>query len=116
MVYILKIKDKFDAAHRIMGVDKKCENMHGHTFHIEVEFRYDRLNENGVCEDFGILKELVGRVVKRLDHSYLNDILEQPTSERLAEMIYKLIKEWNNAIYKVTVWETERAGVEYCED
>lgn len=115
-MYTLRIKDKFDAAHMLEGIAKKCENLHGHTFHVEVEFRYNELNEHGVAEDFVMLKKLVREVTDSFDHKYLNSILEQPTSERVAKMIYGLLKKQNNKVYKVTVWETESAGVEYYED
>jgi len=116
MVYIAKIKSKFDAAHKIAGVNKKCENLHGHTYHIEVQFKYEKLGENGVCEDFTNLKNIVREAIDSFDHTYLNDTVEQPTAENIAGLVYELIKSENSNIYKVIVWETENAGVEYYED
>jgi 6-pyruvoyltetrahydropterin/6-carboxytetrahydropterin synthase len=55
----------------------------------------------------GIVKE---RVISRFDHSYINDIIEQPTAENIANWIWDRIETYvrrpNCALSSVEVWET----------
>jgi 6-pyruvoyltetrahydropterin/6-carboxytetrahydropterin synthase len=50
------------------------------------------------------------RVVSRLDHSYVNDVIEQPTAENIAHWIWEQIEAHvrrpNCALSSVEVWET----------
>ena len=66
--------------------------------------------------DFGVLKGLVSeRVLVRLDHSYLNDILPQPTAERIALWIWGELEPALEALraelFEVQVWETATCSV-----
>ena len=61
--------------------------------------------------DFTDLSNIVKeRVVSRLDHSYINDIIEQPTAENIAHWIWDQIETYvrrpNCALSSVEVWET----------
>jgi len=47
------------------------------------------VHENGMVVDFVLLKKIVGRrVLEKMDHQYLNYVVENPSSERLAEWIW----------------------------
>jgi len=84
----LKREFTFDAAHRLEHYHGKCEALHGHTYRFAVVLRGEPAAE-GMVMDFVVLKDLVSeRVLVRLDHSYLNDILPQPTAERIALWIW----------------------------
>lgn len=71
-----------------------CKNMHGHTYFINVTIAGDQLDELGFLIDFKQIKDLVH---KRYDHTLLNDHAEYeevfPTTERVAEQIWKTIHE-----------------------
>ncbi|GAE30942.1 6-carboxytetrahydropterin synthase QueD [Alkalihalobacillus hemicellulosilyticus] len=71
-----------------------CKNMHGHTYFINVTIAGDQLDELGFLIDFKQIKDLVH---KRYDHTLLNDHNEYkeifPTTERVAEQIWKTIHE-----------------------
>jgi 6-pyruvoyltetrahydropterin/6-carboxytetrahydropterin synthase len=50
------------------------------------------------------------RVLSRMDHAYINDILEQPTAENIAlwvwEQIERDVLRPNCALSSVEIWET----------
>ena len=83
----------FDAAHRLPNYEGKCSKLHGHRWVLEVEVSSDRLiqsgSEAGMVTDFAKLKGTVNKlVIDRLDHSYLNDVIENPTCENLLGWIW----------------------------
>ena len=79
----------FDAAHYLPGYDGKCANMHGHRWMLDVEVE-GPVGSNGMVIDFGELKELVGsKVINRLDHQVLNDIMGMPTAECLILWVWE---------------------------
>ena len=69
-MFELKIVSHFAAAHQLAMVAKKCENLHGHNWKVEVCVKGDRLNNAGVLVDFGILKGYVKEIMGRLDHKF----------------------------------------------
>ncbi len=85
----------FDAAHKVVDYNGKCENLHGHTYFLKVAIS-GALKENGMVLDFAILKREVNKLVEKyLDHKYLNDLFENPTTENIAIFIFdKLNKQF----------------------
>lgn len=83
----------FEAAHRLPNVPDghKCARLHGHSFHVRVTIHGPVDAHTGWVMDFGDIKAAWGPLDELLDHRYLNDIegLENPTSEVLAEWIWK---------------------------
>jgi 6-pyruvoyltetrahydropterin/6-carboxytetrahydropterin synthase len=120
-MFELKILSHFSSAHQLTMVAKKCENLHGHNWKVEVCFKGERLNEAGVLVDFGILKVHVKKIMKHLDHKFLNDLPEfkntPPSSENLAVYIAERLQEEIDApgvvVSKVTTWESEDACATY---
>ena len=106
-------------------VGEKCENLHGHNWHIEVCVKGDKLNSAGVLVDFGDIKKAVKEVVKgHLDHKFLNDLEMfenvQPTSERIAVYIAQKVqtildheKTKGIKVSKVMAWESDDACATY---
>lgn len=85
----------FSAAHFISHEDAgKCQVMHGHTYFISVTIGGNKLDSLGFLIDFKQLKDIIH---KKYDHSVLNDHPEFhnafPTTERLAEQIWKSIQD-----------------------
>lgn len=113
-------KFKFDAAHKLPNYNGKCANLHGHTY--SVEYGVERIfpakgyvdSKTGMVVDFTFLKNHVQKnIEERLDHAYLNDIVFNPTAEKLAEWLVSFIQ---GILYSqsddlrltyVQVWETE---------
>lgn len=100
----------FSAAHRLLRMpqDHQCYRLHGHNYRVEVEIRGDTFEPNGFCAglDFAQVDRLMNPIIKMLDHQYLNDILENPTAENIAEWILKAPK--TQYLHSVKVWETDR--------
>ncbi|HEX54604.1 MAG: 6-carboxytetrahydropterin synthase QueD [Candidatus Altiarchaeales archaeon] len=101
----------FDAAHQLRHYKGKCENLHGHTYRLEVVVS-GNISDNGMVIDFNKLKNLVDReILKELDHRNLNELFEQPTAENIAKWIFKRlgesIKSENLGInlFEVRLWE-----------
>lgn len=122
-MFELKIKNNFSAAHKLTMVGKKCENLHGHNWNVEVRVSGEKLNPAGVLVDFGNIKQFVNKIMKELDHKYLNEIEifndAQPTSERIAiyiaEKLQTFLSELDEAVKvsSVTAWESDDASATY---
>lgn len=122
MMFELKVKTHFAAAHQLKMVAKKCENLHGHNFQIEVCVKGEKLNDAGVLIDFGILKGHIGEVMDKLDHRFLNELGffpedNPPSSENIArfiaEQLSAAITEPGVRVSRVTAWESEEACATY---
>ena len=106
---------KFDAAHNIVDYHGKCESLHGHTYRLRVTLRGTPA-EDGMVLDFAILKrEVKEKVVDVLDHSYLNDIVPQSTTENMVQWIWKQLEAHLNGgnyeLWEVILWETDASFV-----
>ena len=105
----------FDAAHNLVHYHGKCEKLHGHTYRLAVVLD-GTPDEEGMIFDFCELAALVReRVLSRLDHSYINDLLPQPTAENIALWIWDQLAGPltlpNCRLAEVWVWETATSGV-----
>lgn len=58
-MYIVTKSFTFDAAHRLMGYDGPCAELHGHTYTATIEFAADYLDEIGFVIDFSDIKKHV---------------------------------------------------------
>ncbi|MBC7189751.1 6-carboxytetrahydropterin synthase QueD [Candidatus Aerophobetes bacterium] len=102
---------EFDAAHKLVNYKGKCENIHGHRWKIQVVIEAP-VGEDGIAFDFVKLKQIVEeRVISRLDHTYLNDIFSQPSTENIALWIWDKLKDL--PLYEVKVWESPTSWVIY---
>jgi 6-pyruvoyltetrahydropterin/6-carboxytetrahydropterin synthase len=119
------IKTHFSSAHYLRNYPGDCEHLHGHNWDVEVVVSAKDLNKIDMAIDFRDLKKIVARVLSELDHTNLNDHPRfreiNPSSERLAEYIYKRIKQElrpfiNVGLRRVTVCETSSTGVTYWEE
>ena len=74
---------RFEAAHHLPGYAGKCARPHGHGYRLEVTVE-GPVRDDGLVFDFYDLKRVVReRVVDRLDHRDLNDVLEMPSAENV---------------------------------
>ncbi|MCP3875720.1 MAG: 6-carboxytetrahydropterin synthase QueD [Desulfobacteraceae bacterium] len=124
-MFELKVKTRFAGAHQLTMVGQKCENLHGHNWHIEVCVAGEKLNSAGVLVDFGDIKKAVRQVVDgELDHKFLNELEmfndSQPTSERIAVYIAQRVQSYINTgikenikVSKVMAWESDDACATY---
>lgn len=134
MVYITR-KETFTAAHKLfhqgwsdeknLEVFGKCANpnWHGHNYTLLVTVKGEKNPETGFVANLTeVSKIIMEKVVNKVDHKNLNldvDFMKDklPTTEILAEEIWKQIEEPINALgcrlHCVKVQETEKNYVEY---
>jgi 6-pyruvoyltetrahydropterin/6-carboxytetrahydropterin synthase len=119
-MYELKVTTHFAAAHQLAMVAKKCENLHGHNWKIEVRIQGENVNEADVLIDFGELKAYLADIIEGLDHRFLNELdffkNRNPSSESIAryiaETLQKAIGE-QGKVSSVSAWESETACATY---
>lgn len=100
----------FSAAHHLpkTPTNHPCHRMHGHNYIVEVEVRGDISARNGFCSglDFADLDKHVKPLVDKLDHQVLNDFIENPTAEHIAQWFMDKLA--MTCVYGVKVWETDK--------
>ena len=108
---------RFEAAHFLPGTPEghKCRRLHGHSFRVRLTVRGPLDEKAGWVEDFGVIKATIEPIRKQLDHYCLNDIegLENPTSERLAEWLWKHLRPLLPGLVEIEVFETCTSGCRY---
>jgi 6-pyruvoyltetrahydropterin/6-carboxytetrahydropterin synthase len=120
-MYKIAVLSHFSGAHRLRYLHGKCEELHGHNWKVEVSVVSDRLNKEGVVIDFKVLKQKVEKVLKPLDHTYLNDLPyfsgKEPSSENIAKYIFDRLKaqlkDYHAVLKEVTAWESETSSATY---
>jgi 6-pyruvoyltetrahydropterin/6-carboxytetrahydropterin synthase len=114
MSWILRVKDRFQAAHYLDNYNGKCEKIHGHTFIVEVALRVDSLNNTGIGIDFTDIKKTLEEILP--DHTLLNDRFDfNPSAENLARHFFEELRKFY-PVQEVTVWESQDASATYSED
>lgn len=111
---LLKRVFTFDAAHNLVCYHGKCEALHGHTYKLVVTLKGEP-DQEGMIIDFMEVKSVVSeKVINRLDHSYINDIISQPTAENIAKWIWEQVspelQRPNCSLWEIEIWETPRNG------
>ncbi len=102
----------FAAAHNLPRYHGKCERLHGHTFKVRITVKAPLDAWSGMAFDFHHLKGPVEeRVVKVLDHTYINETIANPSAEFMAAWIWEQLKDL--PLHEVTVWETPTCSVTY---
>ncbi len=122
-MYKLRIHTFFASAHNLINYQGECENLHGHNWKVEVTVTAKELDKAGLGIDFKILKAETNKLLKNLDHKYLNELPPfdelSPSSENIAKyLFYELCKCLNNNnvnVESVTVWESDYASASYYE-
>lgn len=107
----------FDAAHYLPFYEGKCENLHGHTYkmHVTVQAtKEDKHKSSGMAFDFAILKRAVKKnIIDIWDHQLLNDHIENPSAENMAEEAWNILKKEGLPLYEIKIWETPTSNVVY---
>ncbi|KGQ63199.1 6-carboxy-5,6,7,8-tetrahydropterin synthase [Gallibacterium anatis 7990] len=133
----------FDMAHLLDGHDGKCQNLHGHTYKLQVIVSGETENsgaKKGMVIDFSDLKKVVNDlIISPMDHAFIYDqsseretkiaqLLQQlnsktfalpvrSTAENLAQFIFQRLKEnVGFHLHSVRLWETPTSFAEYGEE
>lgn len=110
MYYVSK-KMEIAACHRLaLSYESKCQNVHGHNWHVTVYCKAEKLNTDGMVVDFKHIKQAIHG---RLDHSNLNEVLPfNPTAENIARWIVDSIPE----CYRADVQESDGNTATYIKE
>ncbi len=122
-MFEVSVEQTFAAGHALRNYKGKCENVHGHNFKVQVILEGERLDPTGLLVDFLDVKQLMGGVIARLDHQFLNEVPPfddlNPSAENIAEYFYaEMSRGLGNTpvpvrIREVKVWETEIQSASY---
>ena len=124
-IYEVRTEYHFSSAHKLLGYDGPCENLHGHNWHVRATVRCEKLNEIGLAIDFKKLKGALKQICDSLDHTDLNTMFEgplnNPSSENIAKFISdeiakKIVDEPTCRIHRVDVFETAGNCASYLAD
>jgi 6-pyruvoyltetrahydropterin/6-carboxytetrahydropterin synthase len=100
----------FNSAHYLVDYHGPCENLHGHTYKLQVAVS-GPVKVDGMVLDFVRLKKVVSEsVIARLDHKLLNDIIPQPTAENITLWIWQELADLL-PISEIKLWETPTSFV-----
>lgn len=108
---LIKLIRSFSSAHRLPHYDGPCHELHGHTwkavFVIEGSVR-----EDGMVCDFKLVKKLLDDNLP--DHQFLNDWVENPTAENLAQYLFQKIgaelTKQDLKLKTLEIWESDNAA------
>ena len=119
-MYQLQAEAHFSAAHRLREYDGACENLHGHNWRVLVLLESEVVDRLGMVMDFKEVKALLGEILSRLDHVFLNDLddfkEQNPTTENIARVIHDELSPRlpeGVGLGAVTVWESPGCSATY---
>ena len=123
-MYYISVEQHFDAAHFLRGYRGKCEALHGHRFQVVAQVKSSQVDDVGMAYDFTELKQHLGDIISRFDHTCLNDVPPfdkiNPSSENIATTIYDELKAQLTgapvSISSIEVWESPQTWVTYRPD
>ena len=120
-MYTLRVEGEFSSSHQLRGYEGKCENLHGHNWRVEMYVRGEKLNNIGLLIDFKLLRKVLNEILKKLDHTFINELKPfdeiNPSAENIAKYIFdKAEKSLENElaeVYKIAVFETQKSMAVY---
>ena len=122
-MFEVSVEQVFAAGHALRNYKGKCENIHGHNWRVRVVIEGEHLDGTGLLVDFIDVKDLMGSVIARLDHQFLNEVapfdVKNPSAENIAEYFYEQMSTGLAAtpvpvrIREVKVWETDIQSASY---
>ena len=122
-MFEVAVEQDFASAHALRNYKGRCENIHGHNWKVRVTIEGERLDETGLLVDFIDVKNLMGQILDRIDHQFLNEIppfdVVNPSAENIAEYFWQKMSEGlvNTPVpVKVTavkIWETDIQSATY---
>ena len=110
----LDVEFAFAAAHRLPRYDGPCFRLHGHNYRFFVAVEGEVDPRSGMIADFGEIKRVVKeRVLDRVDHQNLHDLLENPTAENIARWIWETLAPGLAGLSEVRLYEIPDSCVTY---
>jgi 6-pyruvoyltetrahydropterin/6-carboxytetrahydropterin synthase len=99
----------------MVPVGHKCAGIHGHSWCCKLVVE-GPVNEIGWVQDFADIKAAFQPLYDQMDHHYLNDFIDNPTSENVARWVWNNLKSKLPMLSMVGIQETCSCGVEYSGD
>ena len=122
-MFEVTVEQTFAAGHALRNYKGKCENVHGHNFKVQVRIEGQRLDDSGMLVDFIDVKNVMRKVIERLDHQFLNEVspfdVKNPSAENIAEYFHVEMTSGLAEtpvpvrISEVRVWETDIQSASY---
>lgn len=129
----------FDMAHMLDGHDGKCQNLHGHTYKLQVEVTGNlHLDgaKRGMLMDYSDLKALVKQhILDPMDHAFIYDLQSEKetkvaqllmdldskvygipsrtTAEEMAKYMFEKLANVGLPVSLIRLWETPTSYCEY---
>lgn len=129
----------FDMAHMLDGHDGKCQNLHGHTYTLQVEIGgelHTHGAKSGMVMDYSDLKAIVKtHILDKMDHAFIYDstserecqvanllnslnsktfsIPTRTTAEQMAKYIFDTLCDVGLPVSLIRLWETPTSYCEY---
>lgn len=108
---------RFHASHQIPNHDGLCQNLHGHSYLLYITVKGKVDPKTGIVIDFDELDRIVReKVLKKLDHNFLNNHIPLPSCENIAVWIWKEVKPELPGLDEVKLYETHDSCVIYRGD
>ncbi len=63
-MFELRVEDDFSSAHQLREYEGKCENVHGHNWHVELHVRGSELNKIGLLIDFKVMRNILHEIMQ----------------------------------------------------
>ena len=108
---LIKLIRSFSSAHRLPHYDGPCHDLHGHTWKAVFVIE-GPVKEDGMVCDFKVVKKLLDDNLP--DHQLLNDWVENPTAENLAQFLFQKIgaelAQMNLTLKTLEIWESDNAA------
>ena len=122
-MFEVAVEQGFASAHALRNYKGRCENVHGHNWKVRVVIEGEKLDQTGMLVDFLDVKSLMGEILDRIDHQFLNEIppfdVVNPSAENIAEYFYRQMAGRLEAtpvpvrIREVKIWETDIQSATY---
>ena len=122
-MFEIAVEQGFASAHALRNYKGRCENVHGHNWKVRVVIEGETLDQTGMLVDFLDVKSLLGEILDRIDHQFLNEIppfdVVNPSAENIAEYFYQQMTGRLDGtpvpvrIREVKIWETEIQSATY---
>ncbi len=110
----LEMDFHFAAAHRLPRYNGRCFNLHGHNYKVTVVVRGAPDAHSGLLIDFGDIETVVkSAFLDQVDHSNLNDFIENPTAENIVVWMWEKLAPKLKELVELRLWETKDCCVVY---
>lgn len=122
--FILRVRDRFEAAHHLRSYQGRPEPVHGHSWTVELVLESQELDDEGMATDFVAIKAAMADLVAPFHHADINTVppFDQlsPTTEHLARWLCQELETRTEAarggrarVAEVTVWEGPDCSATY---